>query len=154
MSFLKPEFKAPITKEMIAELNSVGLLSVLGIKISGFDGTMISGSFEVGAHHLAPNGYLHAGSIVALADSLCGIGCQLALPDGALTFTTIELKTNFLSTSVDGLVTGTAHLIHGGRTTQVWDASILSDNTGRRMAEFRCTQLIIYPAKRIENESG
>lgn len=149
MSFLNPEFKVPITKEMIAALNSDGLLSVLGIEIAGFDGSTISGSFQVGPHHLAPNGYLHAGSIVTLADTLCGIGCQLSLPDGAMTFTTIELKTNFLSTSIDGLVKGAAHQVHGGRTTQVWDASIFSESTGKKMAEFRCTQLIIYPVKTL-----
>lgn len=145
MSFLNSDFNSPLDEEMIKALNSNGLLSLLGIEIEGFDGKVISGSFKVGPHHLAPNGYLHAGSIVTLADTLCGIGCQLSLPAGASTFTTIELKTNFLSTSIDGSVTGEAHLIHGGRTTQVWDASIVNGNTRKKMAEFRCTQLIIYP---------
>lgn len=148
MSFSDPSFKLPLTQEMLFSLNSYGMLGALGIEITNFNKGTISGSFEVDNRHLAPNGYLHAGSIVALADTLCGVGCQLSLPKGAQTFTTIELKSNFLSTTTLGTVSGVATAIHLGRTTQVWDSQIKSLNTGRVMAEFRCTQLIIYPGAR------
>lgn len=46
---------------------------------------------ELRAHHLAPNGYLHAATLVAVADTACGYGCLASLPDGAENFTTIEL---------------------------------------------------------------
>ncbi len=75
---------------------------------------------------LAPNGYLHAGTVVALADSSCGYGCIASLPDGATGFTTIELKTNFLGTAVEGMLSCESRLVHGGRTTQVWDAAVTS----------------------------
>jgi uncharacterized protein (TIGR00369 family) len=92
---------------------------------------------------LAPNGYLHAGTIVALADSACGYGCIASLPDGASGFTTIELKTNFLGTALDGTLTCESHRVHGGRTTQVWDAAV-KDEAGKTLALFRCTQLLLY----------
>lgn len=94
---------------------------------------------------LAPNGYLHAGSVVSLADTTCGFGTRAHLPDGALGFTTIELKTNFLRTALSGAVDCEAVLVHGGRTTQVWDATVTERASGRAMAAFRCTQLILYP---------
>jgi 1,4-dihydroxy-2-naphthoyl-CoA hydrolase len=94
---------------------------------------------------LAPNGYLHAATIVALADTSCGYGTFVSLPEGAEGFTTIELKTNFLGTKLAGVITCEARLAHGGRTTQVWDATVDDDNSGKPLALFRCTQLLLYP---------
>lgn len=93
---------------------------------------------------LAPNGYLHAGTVVALADTACGYGCTASLPRGGTGFTTIELKTNFLGTARDGVLDCVATLVHGGRTTQVWDAKIRSGE--KTIAVFRCTQLVLYEA--------
>ncbi|HEX5948863.1 MAG TPA: PaaI family thioesterase [Actinomycetota bacterium] len=93
--------------------------------------------------HLAPNGYLHAGVVVGLADSACGYGCVATLPEGATNFATVEVKTNFLGTALEGEMECEAWLVHGGRTTQVWDAEVRAD--GRAIALFRCTQLILYP---------
>ncbi|HET8529122.1 MAG TPA: PaaI family thioesterase, partial [Gaiellaceae bacterium] len=92
--------------------------------------------------HFAPNGYVHAGAIVTLADTACGYGCLLTLPDGATGFTTIELKTNFLRSAREGTITCEARLVHGGRTTQLWDATV-RDGDDRAMALFRCSQLIL-----------
>ena len=91
---------------------------------------------------LAPNGYLHAGTVVALADTACGYGCVASLPEGGTGFTTIELKTNFLGTARDGVLDCVATLVHGGRTTQVWDAVVRSGE--KTIAIFRCTQLVLY----------
>ncbi len=100
---------------------------------------------ELRAHHLAPNGYLHAATLVALADTACGYGCIASLPKGAENFTTIELKTNFLGTARDGAIRVEANLIHGGRTTQLWDATVRDETNDKVIALFRCTQLILYP---------
>jgi uncharacterized protein (TIGR00369 family) len=103
------------------------------------------GRFEVAAQHMAPNGYLHAASVIALADSCCGFGCAASLPQGAKGFTTIELKSNFLGTARRGqTVNARARLVHGGRTTQVWDAEVAVEG-GKTIALFRCTQLLLYP---------
>ncbi len=105
------------------------------------------GRFEIGRQHLAPNGYLHAGSVVALADTACGYGCIMSLPEGAANFTTAELKANFIGTALEGTITCEARLLHGGRTTQVWDAQVKSEATGKTIALFRCTQIILYQAR-------
>src|SRR5438874_7210509 len=106
---------------------------------------MVTARMDVREHHLAPNGYLHAAAVIALADTACGYGCILNLPEGATGFTTIELKTNFLRTAKDGMITCEARLVHGGRTTQLWDATVATPD-GRPMALFRCTQLVLRPA--------
>jgi uncharacterized protein (TIGR00369 family) len=95
--------------------------------------------------HLAPNGFLHAATVVALADTACGYGCAASLPEGGTGFTTIELKANFVGTALDGAIACEALLVHGGRTTQVWDATVTNEKTGRTIALFRCTQMVLYP---------
>ena len=94
---------------------------------------------------LAPNGYLHAAVVVCLADTACGYGCRGTLPEGASGFTTIELKSNFLRTVREGALSCEARLVHGGRTTQVWDATVTAEETGRTLALFRCTQAVLWP---------
>lgn len=94
---------------------------------------------------LAPNGYLHAGTIVTLADTVCGYGTLASLPEGGVGFTTIELKANFIGTVREGAITSEATLVHGGRSTQVWDARVLDEATEKVIALFRCTQIILYP---------
>jgi uncharacterized protein (TIGR00369 family) len=96
---------------------------------------------------LAPNGYLHAASIIALADTACGYATIAHMPDGASNFTTIELKSNFLGTATEGTLRAEASAAHQGRTTQVWDATVTHTDSGRTIALFRCTQLILWPKK-------
>jgi 1,4-dihydroxy-2-naphthoyl-CoA hydrolase len=118
------------------------LPGLLGVEIEDFRDGVVHAALEVRREHLAPNGYLHAAVPVALADTSCGYGCVLSLPEGASGFTTIELKTNFLRTARDGRISCEARLVHGGRTTQIWDAT-LADADGRPLALFRCTQLLL-----------
>ena len=104
------------------------------------------GRFTVEQKHMAPNGYLHAASIIALVDSACGYACVASLPEGATGFTTIEIKTNYLgSAKVGEAVACQARLVHGGRMTQVWDAEAVNLTTGRTIAVFRCTQMVLWP---------
>jgi 1,4-dihydroxy-2-naphthoyl-CoA hydrolase len=130
------------------ELNTIGqsyLPGHLGIRITGAGSGWMEGEFHIAKHHMAPNGFLHAGSIVTLADSLCGFACMRALPDGAGGFTTIELKSNFLGTAREGKVTARAEARHLGRTTQLWDASVAHADTAKTIALFRCTQMVLWP---------
>jgi uncharacterized protein (TIGR00369 family) len=97
-------------------------------------------------HHLAAlNGFLHAGSIITLADTACGVGCFAHLPEGAGGFTTVELKSNFLARAREGTLECSAQAAHLGKNTQVWDATVIHKESGRTIALFRCTQFIMYP---------
>lgn len=97
-------------------------------------------------HHLSPTGFLHAATVVALADTACGYGCLHMLPEHATGFTTAELKTNFLGTAREGFVSCAARLVHGGRTTQVWDAEVKAERSDKTIALFRCTRILLYAA--------
>jgi uncharacterized protein (TIGR00369 family) len=129
-----------------AERQEGALPGELGITWDNVSNGQAAGRFTVRGLHMAPNGFLHAASVIALVDSACGYGCVASLPDGANGFTTIELKANYLGTAKEGQVVAcTARLAHGGRMTQVWDAEAINETTGKTMALFRCTQMVLYP---------
>jgi uncharacterized protein (TIGR00369 family) len=132
------------TPEAFHERQADTLPGLLGIRVDSIDDGALVLSLSVGRQHLAPNGYLHAASVVALADTAAGYGCIAHLPAGASGFTTIELKSNFLGTALDGRIVAAATLAHGGRTTQVWDAAV-RDGNEKTIALFRCTQMILWP---------
>lgn len=117
----------------------------LGIIFTRLQEGEVIAEMDAAPHLLAPNGFLHAGSLVTLADYAAGLGCIAHLPEGAIGFTTMELKTNHLSTTRSGIVECIAKPTHRGRTTQVWDAVITQKETGKTMVSFRCTQMILYP---------
>jgi 1,4-dihydroxy-2-naphthoyl-CoA hydrolase len=122
------------------------LPELLGVEWLSVDAGEARARLVVMRKHMAPNQYLHAASIICLADSASGVGCMSSRPDGAVSFTTIELKSNFLGSAREGeAISCVASLAHGGRTTQVWDAQVTNETTGKPVALFRCTQLLIYP---------
>ncbi|MEP6883554.1 MAG: PaaI family thioesterase [Gammaproteobacteria bacterium] len=131
----------------LEDLNRIGtgkLPGHLGIVITHASESEIRAELQVNDTVMAPNGFLHAGTVVALADTLAGYGCIANLPPGAVGFTTIELKSNHLGTAREGTIVGCAKPVHLGKTTHVWDATVTRKETGKTIALFRCTQLILY----------
>jgi 1,4-dihydroxy-2-naphthoyl-CoA hydrolase len=120
------------------------LPGLVGFRLIALEDGRLDAELDVQSALRAPNGYLHAATIIALADTACGYGCLAHLPDGALNFTTIELKANFLGTASGGTIACTARPVHLGGTTQVWDATVTRAGDGRTIALFRCTQMLLY----------
>lgn len=121
------------------------LPGVLGIELVSLGEGTSRMRCDIGEKHLALNGYLHAASVIALADTTAGFGCLANLPEGGTGFTTIELKCNHVGTLLEGTMAAEGTLAHGGRTTQVWDVVVSDEATGRLIALFRNTQMILYP---------
>jgi 1,4-dihydroxy-2-naphthoyl-CoA hydrolase len=128
--------------QALRETAARGLVGLLEIEVLAGEGTGVVAHMRVHEALMAPNGFLHGGSIVALADTACGFGCWLTLPNDAPGFTTVELKTNFVGAPTDGVLRCEARLAHSGRSTQVWDAEVTRED-GRTVALFRCTQLLL-----------
>jgi len=136
--------KAPTAADL-NEMAKGRLPDLIGLVITRASATGIEGELKIRPDLLAPNGFLHGGTIIALADSCCGSGAFATLPEGATGFTTIELKTNFLGTMREGTLRCIAVPCHLGRSTQVWDATVTGDGAPRPLARFSCTQLILWP---------
>ena len=130
----------------LEELNTWGkgyLPGLFGFQITFAEPGRLLAELTIRQELLAPHGYLHAATVIALADSACGYGTMLDLPEAARSFTTIELKSNFLGTCLEGVVRCEANRMHNGRKTQVWDAVVADGGSGRKIALFRCTQMIL-----------
>ena len=134
-----------ITPEDLNRNSRTCLPGFLGIEMLELtQGKMIS-HMPLKPLHWAINGFLHAGSVVTLADTTCGNATLAHLPAGADSFTTIELKSNHLGSVREGVLSCVATAVHLGRTTQVWDAVVSDEVTGKKIAVFRCTQLVLWP---------
>jgi 1,4-dihydroxy-2-naphthoyl-CoA hydrolase len=132
----------------VAYLNSLGeghLPGYLGVVITDVQPGLLQAELPLREQLFAPNGYLHAGTVVTLADTAAGYACLAHLPEGA-GFTTLELKANFVRAVREGVLRCEARAVHLGRTTQVWDAIVRGDDEDRTVALFRCTQLVLYPS--------
>ena len=134
-----------VTLEALNNRGAGKLPGYLGIVFTQAGASELVGELALKEVLMAPNGYLHAGTIVTLADTTCGYGSFANLPEGATGFTTIELKSNHIGTARDGTIVSRATPVHLGRTTHVWDAIVTHKESGRTIALFRCTQLILYP---------
>jgi uncharacterized protein (TIGR00369 family) len=133
------------TVEDLNERSKGTLPGLIGIEFTDASEGLIRARLDLRDELMAPNGYLHAATIIALTDTACGYGCFISLPEGANGFTTIELKSNFLGTKREGSIECEATLLHGGRTTQIWDATVSDEESGKSIAAFRCTQMVLYP---------
>jgi 1,4-dihydroxy-2-naphthoyl-CoA hydrolase len=134
-----------ITPDQFNARGASCLPGYLGIVITHVSSAEVRARVEVTQSLMAPNGFLHAGSVVTLADTCAGYGCVANLPAGASGFTTIELKSNHLGTARSGTIECASKPAHLGKTTQVWDSVVTNAADGKTIALFRCTQLILYP---------
>jgi uncharacterized protein (TIGR00369 family) len=121
------------------------LPGLLGVKVLQVGQGVLRAELAIEARHFAANGFLHAGTVVTLADTGAGYACVAHLPEGASGFTTVELKSNHLGTAREGRILAEVRSAHLGRTTQVWDATVSHVETGKTIALFRCTQMILWP---------
>ncbi len=121
------------------------LPGLVGFRVMAVEQGLLVAEIDIRPDLLAPNGYLHAATVIALADTACGYGCIAHLPSGAENFTTAELKCNFLGTARDGTIACVAKPAHLGKTTQVWDATVSRHSDGKPIALFRCTQMVLWP---------
>jgi uncharacterized protein (TIGR00369 family) len=138
-----------MSEDSAPRLNEFGrdrLPGLIGLEILSCRSDEVTGRIAITRPLIAGTGFVWAPVVIALADTLCAYGTGENLPDGARSFTTVELKTNFLGTVAEGgAIRGRAAPIHLGRSTQVWDSVVTNEATGKAIALFRCTQMILYP---------
>jgi len=140
---LRPE----VTLDVLNHRGDGRLPALVGFRVTALEEGMLAAELDIRPDLLAPNGFLHAATVIALADTASGFGCIAHLPAGADNFTTVELKSNFISTAREGTIATVARPVHLGNTTQLWDAVVSRKKDGKTIALFRCTQMILWPKK-------
>jgi uncharacterized protein (TIGR00369 family) len=134
-----------VTLEQLNARGAGRLPALVGFRVMAVEQGLLVAEIDIRPELLAPNGYLHAATVIALADTACGYGCIAHLPHGAENFTTAELKCNFIGTAREGTIACVAKPAHLGKTTQVWDATVSRHTDGKPIALFRCTQMVLWP---------
>jgi uncharacterized protein (TIGR00369 family) len=136
--------------ERVARLNEFTRTrhpGLVGVVLTRCEADVVEGRLTVTAPLVAGTGFLWAPVVITLADWLCSAGMGPNLPEGA-SFTTLELKANFLGTVREGgAIRGRAVPAHRGRTTHVWDVEVEDEADGRTIALFRCTQMVLLPRR-------
>ncbi|MEM5311935.1 PaaI family thioesterase [Paraburkholderia sp. JHI869] len=132
-----------VTIASLLERQRGRLPDLLGFRPIALEQGLLRAELDVRSDLLAPNGFLHAATVIGLADTACGYACLAHLPPNAKNFTTIEIKSNHLGTAREGTISAVATGVHLGRSTQVWDATV-SGPDGKTIALFRCTQMVLY----------
>ena len=140
---LRPE----VTLDVLNHRGDGRLPGLVGFRVTALEEGMLAAELDIRPDLLAPNGFLHAATVIALADTASGFGCIAHLPAGADNFTTVELKSNFIGTAREGTIATVARPVHLGNTTQLWDAVVSRKTDGKTIALFRCTQMILWPKK-------
>lgn len=135
--------RTDITIDSLHERQRGRLPGLIGFRAVALDQGLLRAELDIRSELLAPNGFLHAATVICLADTACGYGCFAHLPPGAKNFTTVELKSNFLGTAREGTLSVVATGVHLGRSTQIWDATVTGPD-GKTTALFRCTQMVLY----------
>jgi uncharacterized protein (TIGR00369 family) len=131
-----------ITAEVLERRQADCLPGRFQLKVTRIEDRRLDAELAIEPWMLAPNGFLHAATVLLLADTAAGYACMAHLPAGAKNFTTLELKSNFLGTTREGTIRTECRAEHLGRTTQVWSATVFGPGD-RTLALFRCTQMVL-----------
>lgn len=110
---------------------------LLGIRLVSFDHGEAVFEMDVKPEHANPMGTLQGGVICALADAAMGTAYASRLEEGE-SFTTLELKTNYLRAVTDGTLVATGRVVHAGRTIGLTTCDVV-DGEGRKIAHATCT---------------
>ena len=137
--------RADITAESLHRRQADCLPGRFGLVVTRIAEGRVDAEVTLEPWMMAPNGYLHAASVLLLADTSAGYASFAHLPEKAKNFTTIELKSNFFGSAWEGTLVCVARPLHQGRSTQVWDAVVTPEGGGKPIAQFRCTQMVLWP---------
>jgi 1,4-dihydroxy-2-naphthoyl-CoA hydrolase len=118
------------------------MMEALGIRITAIGDDWLQGTMPVDARTHQPYGLLHGGASVALAETLGSTAAMLTLdPDKELAVG-LDINANHIRGVRSGTVTGTAKMLHIGRTTQVWEIRIENED-GALVCISRITMAVI-----------
>src|SRR5262245_61114035 len=118
---------------------------LMGIEIEAVTPERVVAGLRVRPELCTTGGVCHGGALMAFADTIGALGTVANLPANART-TTIESKTNFMGAGrVNTRVTAESIPLHRGRTTQVWQTTIRSED-GKLVAVVTQTQMVL-PAR-------
>ena len=135
-------WKQDVSLERINGWSKNTMMETLGIRLTDVGDDWLRGTMPVDHRTHQPYGLLHGGASVVLAETLGSTAAMLTLDPAQEVAVGLDINANHLRGVRSGTVTGTAKVIHLGRTTQVWEIRIESD-AGELVCISRLTMAVI-----------
>jgi uncharacterized protein (TIGR00369 family) len=112
-----------LRKVQRGELPPPPVATLIGFTIGSIEPGRVVMEMEAGPQHSSPLGTVHGGILCDLADAAMGMAYAASLDDNE-TFTTLELKINFLKPVWSGRLTATGYVVKSGRTVGLVDCDV------------------------------
>jgi len=113
--------------EILNDANKNTLMETLGIKFIDVDENKVVATMPVNSRVHQPDGVLHGGATVALAETVGSYASFLSIDKETQMVRGIEISANHVGGIKEGLVIATAKPIHKGKTTHLWEIRIVDE---------------------------
>ena len=131
------------------EFCAQSMIGLLGITFTKVSSGSICATMPVNSKTSQPNGFLHGGASLALAESLAGAGSYLIVDREKFNVFGLQVSGNHVSSTNEGILLAEAQIIHKGKTTHVWEVKI-TDESDKLISVVRVTN-IVAEKKKEEN---
>ncbi|WP_426687846.1 hotdog fold thioesterase [Rhodanobacter ginsengiterrae] len=135
-------WKQPADLARINAWSANTMMETLGIRITAIGDDWLQGTMPVDHRTHQPYGLLHGGASVVLAETLGSTAAMLTLDPARELAVGLDINANHIRGVRSGIVTGTSKMLHIGRTTQVWEIRIESEE-GALVCISRITMAVI-----------
>lgn len=140
MDFSTLSLNTPLETINMAMQNS--LIGNLGIQIEKIAAGEVKATMPVCPQTTRPDGLLHGGAILALAETLAGLGSMLVIDMNEFDIRGIHVTGSHTGSVRGGTVQATAKIIHQGNQTHVWNVDV-TNGDGRLVSTIRVTNMIV-----------
>lgn len=127
--------------EALNEFCAQSMIGLLGITFTVVQPETIQATMPVNSKTCQPNGWLHGGASLALAESMAGAGSYLLVDREQFNVLGLQVSGNHVSSVNNGILQAVAQLIHKGKTTHIWDVRITDENH-KLISTVRVTNII------------
>ena len=142
MSTTTPIWKQPTDLARINGWSANTMMETLGIRLTAIGDDWLQGTMPVDHRTHQPFGLLHGGASVVLAETLGSTAALLTLDPAKEVAVGLDINANHVRGVRSGSVTGTARMLHLGRTTQVWEIRIENED-GALVCISRLTMAVV-----------
>lgn len=132
--------------KMCKKFSENTLMETLEIEFTDADEGFLEATMPVNSRVHQPMGLLHGGASVALAESVGSAASIMFINPELQEVRGIEISANHLRSKRDGVVTGTAKIIHKGRSLHLWEVKI-TDEAGKLISLCKITNMVLRRKK-------
>ncbi|MBD3636433.1 MAG: hotdog fold thioesterase [Crocinitomicaceae bacterium] len=127
---------------VINNMSKNTMLETLDIEVTEVGDDYLIGTMPVDHRTKQPAGLLHGGASCTLIESLGSIGSTLVVDFKTHNIVGIEINANHVRSATEGVITGVAKLVHGGRKIHIWQVDI-HNNENKLICTGRLTVMVI-----------